>query len=127
MPILDILIGGGLLGLIQFLISRHDNKHDRFKAIQESIDKLSERIDIIDAKGDERNAVEFRVRILRFEDELLEGRKHSKDSWDQVMGDITGYEQYCATHPDFKNNQTQATIAHIERSYQERLDKHDFI
>ena len=127
MSILDILIGGGLLGLIQFLISRHDSKHDRFKAIQESIDKLSERIDKIDAKGDERNAVEFRVRILRFEDELLEGRKHSKDSWDQVMGDITGYEQYCAEHKDFKNNQTEMTIQHIEKSYQERLDKHDFI
>lgn len=127
MPVLDILIGGGLLGLIQFLISRHDSKHDRFKAIQESIDKLSERIDKIDAKGDERNAVEFRVRILRFEDELLEGRKHSKDSWDQVMGDITGYEQYCAEHKDFKNNQTEMTIKHIEKSYQERLDKHDFI
>ena len=127
MSFIDILIGGGLLGLIQFLISRHDNKHDRFKAIQESIDKLSERIDKIDAKGDERNAVEFRVRILRFEDELLEGRKHSKDSWDQVMGDITGYEQYCAEHKDFKNNQTEMTIQHIERSYQDRLDKHDFI
>ena len=127
MNILDILIGGGLLGLVQYLISRHDSKHDRFKAIQESIDKLSERIDKIDAKGDERNAVEFRVRILRFEDELLEGRKHSKDSWDQVMGDITGYEQYCAEHKDFKNNQTEMTIQHIERSYQDRLDKHDFI
>jgi len=127
MPILDILIGGGLLGLIQFLINRHDSKHDRFKAIQESIDKLSERIDKIDAKGDERNAVEFRVRILRFEDELLEGRKHSKDSWDQVMGDITGYEQYCDTHKNFKNGQTAATIQHIERSYQERLDRHDFL
>ena len=127
MPVLDILIGGGLLGLVQYLISRHDNKHDRFKAIQESIDKLSEHIDEIDAKGDERNAVEYRVRILRFEDELLEGRKHSKDSWDQVMSDITGYEQYCETHKDFKNGQTAATIAHIERSYQERLEKHDFV
>ena len=127
MNILDILIGGGLLGLVQYLISRHDNKHDRFKAIQESIDKLSEHIDEIDAKGDERNAVEYRVRILRFEDELLEGRKHSKDSWDQVMSDITGYEQYCAEHQNFKNGQTAATITHIERCYQERLEKHDFV
>ena len=127
MDIIGILVGGGLLTLIQFLISRHDKKHDKFQAIEKAIDKLSDRIDELDGKGDMRNAVENRVRILRFEDELLEGRRHSKDSWDQCLSDVTDYEKYCAEHPDFKNNQTAATIQHIEKEYQERLEKHDFL
>ena len=136
--ILGVVLGGGILAFIQFLITRHDSKHDKVEEVNKSIQALSEKvkerfdvldrkIDTVDSKGDERFAVSSRVRILRFEDELQEKRKHSKDSWDQVMGDITGYEHYCDTHKNFKNGQTAATIQHIERTYQERLEKHDFL
>ena len=132
------LLGGGLIAFIQFLITRHDNKHDKFAGITEAINKLSEKaevrfnaldekIDTVEAKADKNNAISCRVRILRFMDELLEGRNHSKDSFDQAMSDIDVYEQYCADHPEFKNNQTVATIEHIKRNYAERLEKHDFL
>ena len=127
MDLLNLLIGGGLFGLIQYLINRHDNKHDKFKAIEEAIEKLSERIDKFDAKGDERNAVNLRVRILRFRNEMLVDRNHSHDEFQQVLDDIEEYEKYCLLHPEFKNGQTVATIEHIKRNYQERLEKHDFL
>ena len=122
-----ILIGGGLFAFIQFLINRHDSKHDKLKDLTEAIEKLSEKIDGIDQKGDERNAVNMRVRILRFRDEMLAGQNHTHDSFQQVLGDIDEYEQYCDKHPDFRNNQTVATIGHIKRNYAERLEKHDFL
>jgi len=126
--ILSVLIGGGILTFVQFLINRHDDKDMKFKAITDSIEDLSRKVDSIAAKADERNAVTARVRILRFADEMLEGRRHSKDSWDQVMNaDITDYENYCADHPLFKNNQTEATVEYIKRGYAERLDKNDFL
>ena len=137
--IASILIGGGLLAFLQFLINRHDSKHDKLKGVKDSIQTLSEdmtvrfdaldqKIDTVESKGDERFAISSRVRILRFEDELQEGRKHSKDSWDQVMSDIDFYEDYCApgAHPEFRNNQTAATIEHIQHGYRERLEKRDF-
>ena len=125
--IASILVGGGLLSLIQFFVNRHDKKHDRLKEITESIEKLSKKVDSLNRKGDERNAVSSRVRILRFADEMMEGRKHSKDSWDQCLSDITDYENYCAEHPEFKNNQTEATVKFINNGYAERLEKHDFL
>ena len=136
---IGILLGGGILAFIQFLIQRHDSKHDKMEEVNESIRALSEKakerfdaldrkIDTVDEKGDERFAVSSRVRILRFEDELQEKRKHSKDSWDQVMSDIDYYKKYTepGKHPDFKNGQTEATIEHIEHGYRERLEKRDF-
>ena len=133
------LLGGGLIAFIQFLITRHDNKHDKFKGITDAINDLSEKaktrfntldekIDMVESKGDERFAISARVRILRFEDELQEGRKHSKDSWDQVMSDIDFYVNYTepGKHPEFKNHQTQATIEHIKHGYADRLEKRDF-
>ena len=135
--LIGVLLGGGVLAFIQFLITRHDSKHDKVEEVNKSIQTLSEKakerfdvldrkIDTVNAKGDERFAVSSRVRILRFEDELQEKRKHSKDSWDQAMSDIDYYENYCQVHPKFKNNQTVATVEHIKNGYMERLEKHDW-
>lgn len=135
--LIGVLLGGGVLAFVQFLIQRNDSKHDKMEEVSKSIRALSEKakerfdvldrkIDTVNAKGDERFAVSSRVRILRFEDELQEKRKHSKDSWDQAMSDIDYYENYCQAYPKFKNNQTVATVEHIKNGYMERLEKHDW-
>ena len=123
----SILLGGGILAFVQFLISRHDQKHDKLKGVYEAIEGLSKQIKSVADKADERNAVNSRVRILRFADEMMEGKRHSKDSWDQVMSDITDYEKYCDAHPDFRNGQTAATVEYLKKNYMERLEKHDFL
>ena len=138
------LLGGGLIGFIEFLIRRKDERNDKTKEVLEAINKLDEKfdkkiegvnerietleekIDLVDSKVDQRNAISNRVRILRFADEMLEEKRHSKDSWDQVMSDTTEYEQYCKAHPEFKNNQTAATVEYIQKEYTTRLEKHDF-
>ena len=125
--VLSILVGGGLLAFIQFLINRYDSKHDRLKGIVDSINRLSDKVDRLEQKGDERNAVSMRVRILRFRDEMLEGQGHTHDSFQQVLSDIDEYEKYCDKNPTFRNGQTTATIEHIKRNYAERLEKHDFL
>jgi len=127
MDFLNILLGGGLVTLITFLIQRHDSKKDKDNEILRSIRRLEDKIDNVAQTGDKRNAVEMRVRILHFRDEMLEGRNHTHDSFQQVLSDIDEYEEYCLGHPDFRNNQTVATIEHIKRSYAERLEKHDFL
>lgn len=135
--VIGVLLGGGILAFIQFLITRHDTRHDRLKAVTESIETLktgmNERFDTLDskigaveAKTDEYYAVSCRVRLLRFEDELQSDIRHSKDAWDQVMSDCKSYEEYANTHESFRNNITEATIEHIKHGYSERLEKRDF-
>lgn len=123
---LGICGGGALLAFLQFLISRHDKRKDDMKGIKDELETIKQDIKRLDEKGDRREAVNCRVRILRFEDELQENRRHSKDSFDQVMTDITTYDHYCEQHPDFKNSQTAATVDHIQKVYADRLEKHDF-
>ena len=125
--VVSVLVGGGLFAFVQFLINRHDDKNDKFKVVFEAIKKLTEKVDDLAAKSDERNAVNMRVRILRFRDEMLAGNNHTHDSFQQVLNDIDDYEKYCDKHPDFRNNQTLATIQHIKDNYRERLEKHDFL
>lgn len=100
---------------------------EHLKKLDESVGELDSKISEVSDKNDEERAVTARVRILRFCDELQEEKRHSKDSFDQVMCDITCYNQYCKDHPTFKNNQTVSTVEYITKVYQERLEKHDFL
>lgn len=127
------VLGGSLMGMIEFLIRRHDEKNNRHDEILEAIARLDEKINSVeqavkdvDAKGDERYTLQARVRMLRFEDELQEGRYHSKDSWDQAISDCDIYKLYCSNHPGFKNGQTAATEEHIRTEYAQRLEKKDW-
>lgn len=87
------------------------------------ITAVSNKLDALEKKVDENQATTIRVRILQFENELQEGQKKSKDSWDQVMDDIRRYEIYTATHPDFKNNITIASTQHIMHEYRKLLEE----
>ena len=130
-----LLIGAVLQSLIQIAPIRIDPWTALFKwlgrmitgELSDKIDALAKKVDLLEAKEDQRDAVNKRVRILRFEDELQRDQKHTKDSFDQVMSDITDYNQYCEDHPKFRNKQTEQTVEHINKVYAERLEKHDFL
>ena len=96
------------------------------KKLIERMDSLSLEVKEVARSVDETRAIAARVRILRFGDELLEGRTHSKDTFDQTLLDIDNYERYCKEHAEFKNHVTESTSAFIQEQYQERLRKHDF-
>lgn len=95
--------------------------------LSDKIDALAKKVDQLESKEDQRDAVNKRVRILRFEDELQREQRHTKDSFDQVMSDITDYNQYCTDHPKFRNDQTAQTVEHIHKVYADRLERHDFL
>lgn len=76
---------------------------------------------------DERNAKNARRRILRFGDEVRHRQRHSKEHCDDAIQDITEYEHYCKTHPDFKNQKAQSTIKLIVREYERCLAENDFL
>lgn len=93
----------------------------------EKVDNLEKRIEIVDAKHDESEAKSARVRILRFGDELYQGKRHSKEHFENILADITEYDQYCREHPEFKNERTKVTESVILKKYQECTEKRSFL
>ncbi|WP_455023255.1 hypothetical protein [Oribacterium sinus] len=96
------------------------------KALMDRVEVLSDKIEAVAESVAETRAIAARVRILRFGDELLEGRKHSKDTFDQALLDIDNYERYCKSHEGFKNHITEETVTFIQEQYRERLRNHNF-
>ena len=123
----SILLGGGILTLVQFLINRHDQKAEKKSGIMQAIESLRAEVSKVKNELREMAAVNARVRIIRFADEMGRDERHSKESWDQVMGDVKAYEDYCKEHPKFPNGKTVETIKYLRSNYAERLEKHDFL
>lgn len=76
---------------------------------------------------DERNANLLRTQILRFNDELIDDKHHTREHFIEILAVIDAYEDYCRSHPDYKNNRCICAVANIKRVYNERLQKHDFL
>lgn len=117
MVIVSLLSATAVWDFVKFLINRKDDTKAQIVEVKKSINKLGERID-------ENQAVLARTHILRFDDELLNDVKHSKEYFSQTLQDIDVYEAFCMDHPNFKNSFATAAINHIRKTYDELLDKH---
>lgn len=93
----------------------------------EKVGCLEKEVKCLHKAVEEDGAVTARVRILRFNDEILRSEKHTKDSFDQCLADIDHYEKYCEAHKGFKNNMTVMAADNIKRCYRNCLEQHDFL
>ena len=122
--IVPIIVAVFSSGLIQYIITRFDNKN----GMKKEIGKLGEKIDAVDTKFDkkvgaveetlaEHRAVLARTHILRFADELHNGTIHSDEYFRQQILDIDTYNKYCETHPNFANGLTKMASEFIKKEY----------
>lgn len=98
----------------------HDQMDERLKSFDAKMDKL-------EARMEEGNAKNNRTKILRFGDEILREDLHSKDHFDEILMCITEYEQYCDSHPDFKNHITEITTKRILATYEKCFKENSFL
>lgn len=94
--------------------------------IDEKLREISKKVDKIEDTINERDAVLARTHILRFNDELYNNVKHSRDYFLQTLEDIDNYEKYCEAHPDFKNSRTTMAEQNIKEVYQRLFAEHKF-
>jgi len=100
------------------------SKLDKLEAGQEATRR---RLDDHVRIDDERNADIHRIRILRFNTELLRDMKHTREDFIEILSEIDFYETYCKEHKEYKNNRAVLAIENIERVYRQRMEKNDFL
>lgn len=143
----DILLnGGGLLVVLLTLVQITPIQVNPWSAIVKAIgrglnaDVLKDLAEVKAAQketrsildehiqmDDERDADAHRRRILQFNNELLREIPHTKEDFTEILAEIDFYERYCEAHPAYRNNRAVHAIANIERVYDDRLQKHDFL
>ena len=95
--------------------------------VLEKVNKIDNDVRELKEDDAEQWASLSRSHILRFGDELLHGVAHSKEHFDQILVDISKYENYCKANPDYFNNIANATIKQIKKNYQKCLEDNSFL
>lgn len=113
----------GSQGFWSWLMSRNNDA----KKILNEVQSIRQEVCSLRDDFDLEKTITARTRILRFNDDLLNNVKHSKESFNQVLSDIDTYEKYCETHPKFLNTRTAMSVSHIKRIYQKCEDEHSFL
>lgn len=99
----------------------------RLDDLEKKVEKLADAQTALDEAFSEKNAINCRVRILGFSDELRRGVRHSQESFEQALADIDDYERYCEKHEGFKNNRTVVARTRILDAYEACLSKDNFL
>lgn len=129
------IIGGGvgaaLISAFSVILAawqkRRYEKEDRRDSVQAELAGVKAALKSLEERIEQSDAVSSRTHILRFDDELLSKVKHSKEYFRQILEDIDVYEEYCGSHPDFKNGYTVAAVEHIRTVYNQCLEENSFI
>ena len=110
-------------------ISKAFNKPalDKITSVEQQLKKTNEKLDGHIANDELQKAEDARAAALRFNNELLRGIPHTREEFFEVLQKIDIYEEYCDKHKDYENNRAVHAIANINRVYDERLAKHDFL
>lgn len=91
-----------------------------------SIGDLSKKIDSLEDKIDLNKAESNRTRILRFNGEIKRGIHHDEEEFNDCLGAIDYYEDYCRQHPDYPNSKAVMAIANVKRVYEKAYTENDF-
>ena len=94
---------------------------------QADIDGLKSSIENMRSEEATKDAQGARRRILRFNDELLRDVEHSKEYFDDILEDISIYDQDCQSEPSFQNGKTMMAEKNIQRCYEQCMQKHSFL
>ena len=115
--------------LIGRTIGRSVNKEmmDQFNDVQKEIKSVRDEVDKLKKDEELERVRQARQCILRFNDEILFNKRHSKEHFDEILDNIDVYEEYCATHEDYENNKAVLAITTIREVYKECLRNHDFL
>lgn len=121
------ILGGGVFGFIQFLITRHDTKKGKDNKVIQAIEKINDHLTKLDERMAKERADDSRWNIIIFDDEIRRKLGHSEESFNQVNEDITHYTEYCRSHDNYQNSKAVAAIQNIRETYRQVKKENAFI
>ena len=110
-----------------FCRSLNSDVLDKLSALEKGQGATQAQLEKHIAMDDEREADKVRASILHFNNELLREIPHTKEEFVEILAKIDWYNDFCDTHKDYRNCRAVHATANIERVYDERLQKHDFL
>jgi hypothetical protein len=87
---------------------------------------IEDKVDVIQSELVAHMANEYRTRILKFQNECIRRRKHTKEEFDSVLRVCTKYEALIRKYK-LENGECEMAMEYIRRVYNHCLDDGDFV
>lgn len=100
---------------------------DKQASISDKMETMLTKIDRLEKANGEGMAYTWRYRILRFNDEVKQGTRHTEEHFNQILEDITKYNRYCGEHKNFPNDKAVLAIKNIRDTYDKCMEENDFL
>lgn len=100
---------------------------ERISNLDSKVAQIQQEVAINETRRERSEAVAARIRILRFNDELLHNQRHTKAMFDQTLLDIDHYNEYCEKDTHFRNGVTMLAAENIRKVYQKCSEEHTFL
>lgn len=104
---------------------KSDLKAD-FTELNDKVNNIETKLETHINENKRERAADYRARIIRFNDEIMEEKTHTKEYYDNILEDIDKYEAYCNSHPDYPNNKAVMAIHNIKAKYEEHMENNSF-
>lgn len=123
------MILSGIVSVLVALISSNGfwNRVEKKDGIKDSLETIKSKQEIITDSQEQMAAEQSRVEILRFNEELIQGQRHTRELFDIILGQIDKYEDYCEEHPKFPNSKCVLAIENIKECYKKCEKDGDFL
>lgn len=123
------MILSGIVSVLVALISSNGfwNRVEKKDGIKDSLETIKSKQEIITDRQEQMAAEQSRVEILRFNEELIQGQRHTRELFDIILGQIDKYEDYCEEHPKFPNSKCVLAIENIKECYKKCEKDGDFL
>ena len=114
-------------GMNEKIDSNSEKIEEMYNLMFEKIEGIHTSMKSLETATHEGLALTWRYRILRFNDEVKQGIRHTEEHFTQILEDITNYNSYCDNHPEFPNDKAVFAIENIRRVYIQCLEEDDFL
>ena len=104
---------------------KSDLKAD-FTELNDKVNNIETKLETHINENKRERAADYRARIIRFNDEIMEEKTHTKEYYNNILEDIDKYEAYCNSHPDYPNNKAVMAIHNIKAKYEEHMENNSF-
>ena len=91
-----------------------------------SVDDLLKKMDSLEKKIDLNKAEDKRAFVLRFNGEIKRGIHHDEEEFNECLGAIDYYEDYCRKHKDYSNSKAVMAIANVKKVYEKAYSENNF-
>ena len=119
-----------IVSLITFFSNKKYQKDNKNSEILKELNGVKDKQIKMEEKFDYERASQARTRIIIFNNEIMAGRNHTKDYFDDIIeNSIDVYESYynSPNHKNLKNGVAKAAIKNIYRVYDKLIQTNSFL